>query len=173
MKQIMEKLPLEADKGSKNISQIMEKARSMGLRTTPAVVEKKPLIGRKVSVWAKLLDARVPALLDAGSMISMVPVGVLIRAKCRGFDVDCLEVIPEKEMESVYDASNHKMEFLGVVKITAELENLSEKELASHIRDSSDDEILLGTNSLEELGVQLTVSRTEEDSPRAECQNSS
>ncbi|EYC16536.1 hypothetical protein Y032_0033g2708 [Ancylostoma ceylanicum] len=171
VKQIVEKLPLDASRGSKRMSQILEKARSMGLRTKSTVVEKKPLIGRKVSVWAKLLDARVPALLDTGSMISIVPVGVLIRAKSRGFDVDCLEVIPESEMESVYDASNHKMEFLGAVKITVELENGRKNEIAFHIRDSSDDEILLGTNSLDELGVQLTVSKAEEDNPRGDCQN--
>ncbi|EYB97083.1 hypothetical protein Y032_0143g2375 [Ancylostoma ceylanicum] len=173
VKQIVEKLPLDTSRGSKCMSQILEKARSMGLRTKPTVVEKKPLIGRKVSVSAKLLDARVPALLDTGSMISIVPVGVLIRAKSRGFDVDCLEVIPESEMESVYDASNHKMEFLGAVKITVELENGRKNEVAFHIRDSSDDEILLGTNSLDELGVQLTVSKAEEDNPREDCQNSS
>ncbi|EYC34460.1 hypothetical protein Y032_0001g428 [Ancylostoma ceylanicum] len=76
-------------------------------------------------------------------------------------------------MESVYDASNHKIEFLGAVKIAVELEKSRKGEVAFHTLDSSDNEILLGTNSLEDLGVQLTLSKGKEDTLEAECLNSS
>lgn len=58
---------------------------------------------------AKLLDTRSPALLDTGSMITIVPVGVLAKTKDRGSDVDGLEVIPARERMQVYDASKNEM----------------------------------------------------------------
>lgn len=94
----------------------------------------------------KLLDVLVSALLDKGSMMSIVPVDVLIGAKNRGFGVDCSEVIVEEEMETVYGAFNHKMEFIGAVKISVELEESRKNEVAFHILDSSDNGILIVTN---------------------------
>ncbi|EYC38562.1 hypothetical protein Y032_0710g1733 [Ancylostoma ceylanicum] len=59
------------------------------------------------------MNDRLPAMLDTGSMISIVLVGVLARAKAKGFNVDSLEVIARTKIEPVYDASNNRIEFLG------------------------------------------------------------
>ncbi|KHJ97255.1 zinc knuckle [Oesophagostomum dentatum] len=120
------------------LSKIITQARSMGVRTG-VLRERKPLVGVKVTAWARMLEERIPALLDTGSMISFVPVGVLVRAKKRGFDIDSLEVLPKKEMEPVYDAY-----------------------------DSSDEEILLGTNALSDLGMQWWISKDDENSSKTD-----
>ncbi|EYC32618.1 hypothetical protein Y032_0003g1695 [Ancylostoma ceylanicum] len=91
-------------------------------------------------------------------MISIIPVGILAEAKRRGFDVDSLKVIDDKEMEIVYDASGNRMEFLGAVKIPVALEGGKSSVVAFHIVDRRD-EVVLGTNSLADLGVELRVGR--------------
>ncbi|EYC34973.1 hypothetical protein Y032_1220g3764 [Ancylostoma ceylanicum] len=64
-------------------------------------------------------------------------------------------------MVPVYDASGNRMTFLGAVKIWVELEGGKKSEVAFHISDVKDDDILIGTNSLKELGVQLTFIQDE------------
>ncbi|KAL6727289.1 hypothetical protein Aduo_009179 [Ancylostoma duodenale] len=59
---------------------------------------KETLGGRKVLRMGQTILSSLPAILDTGSMISIIPVGVLARAEDTGVDVDKLEVIPEKEM---------------------------------------------------------------------------
>lgn len=102
-------------------------------------------------------------------MISIVPDGVLARAKDRGFDVDSLEVIPARERMPVFDASNNEMQFLDATKIELQPEEGGKSEVAFHITDSPEDEVLLGTNALEYLGVQLKIAkRSTEESIRAQ-----
>ncbi|KAL6726279.1 hypothetical protein Aduo_008267 [Ancylostoma duodenale] len=60
-------------------------------------------------------------------------------------------------MVPLYDASGNRMTFLGAVKVRVEMEGGKKSEVAFHISDVKDDDILLGTNSLNELGVQLTL----------------
>ncbi|KAL6724072.1 hypothetical protein Aduo_019005 [Ancylostoma duodenale] len=60
-------------------------------------------------------------------------------------------------MVPVCDASGNRMTFLGAVKVRVELEGGKKSEVAFHISDVKDDDILLGTISLKELGVQLTL----------------
>ncbi|KHJ99572.1 zinc knuckle [Oesophagostomum dentatum] len=144
------------------LSKIITQARSMGVRTS-VVSERKPLVGMKVTAWARMLEERISALMDTGSMISIVPVGVLVRAKKRGFDIDSLEVLPEKEMEPICDASGRRMKFLGAVKTAVALEQGKKNEVAFYILDSNSNKIVLGTNSLEDLGVTWKIVGRAED----------
>ncbi|VDL68809.1 unnamed protein product, partial [Nippostrongylus brasiliensis] len=143
------------------MSQLIEKARSMGVRTTThdtqTPVGSSPLVGRRVSVVVGVLDTKVPALLDTGSMVSIVPIGVVARARKRGFDVESLELIRSEWQKPVYDASNNRMEFLGAARIEVEMENGMKEKVAFYITDSAEEEILLGTNALENLGVYLQI----------------
>ncbi|VDO91021.1 unnamed protein product [Haemonchus placei] len=50
-----------------------------------------PLVGNMVLAWARLSDMRVPAILDAGSMISILPVGLLARTQEEAFDMEKLD----------------------------------------------------------------------------------
>ncbi|KAK6024963.1 zinc knuckle [Ostertagia ostertagi] len=64
----VEKEPASDDR----ISLIVQKARSMGVRLAADPRTTTALVGRRMSGWARVLDTRIPALLDAGSMISIV-----------------------------------------------------------------------------------------------------
>lgn len=143
------------------IAEIITNARSLGLRS-PAR-EATPLVGKTMTVSARLVDTQVSAILDTGSMISILPVGVLARAQQAGYDVDSLEVLPKDTMVPVYDASGNQMAFLGAVKVLVELEGGKKVEVAFHIADEKGDEILLGTNALDKLGVQVVLTPQETD----------
>ncbi|KAK6049424.1 hypothetical protein COOONC_13071, partial [Cooperia oncophora] len=65
---------------------------------------------------------------------------------------------PLIDMVPVYDASGNRMEFMGAVKITVELEGGRKAKVSFHIMDVNEKEILLGTNSLDQLGVNVHIS---------------
>ncbi|XGW25479.1 hypothetical protein V3C99_006696, partial [Haemonchus contortus] len=131
----------------------------MGVETADSPKTSSPLVGKRMACWTRMLECRVPTLLDTGSTISIVPARVLARAKDRGFDVDRLELIKDDKNVPVYDASNNRMKFMGAVRIMVELEGGRSSDVAFYIVDSCDDEVLLGTNALSDLGVDLTISQ--------------
>lgn len=51
----------------------------------------------------KLMGGSNPALLDTGPMISIIPLGELIKARNEGFDIDSLQPIDNYETEPVFD----------------------------------------------------------------------
>nr|CDJ95103.1 gag, pol and env protein precursor [Haemonchus contortus] len=117
------------------------------------------LVGKKSTAWVNMLNERVRALIDTGSMISIVPIGLLARAQDNGFDVDSLTVIDRETLEPVYDASNNEMQFLGGISIAVKIEGGSEYEVAFYISKEKGHEVLLGTNALGGLGVQIHLPR--------------
>ncbi|KAL6742239.1 hypothetical protein Aduo_015408 [Ancylostoma duodenale] len=94
-------------------------------------------------------------------MISIIPLGVLVRAHQQGFDIDSLQAIPKEEIQPVFDASNNPMNFVGAVRIEVELEGGRPSEVAFHVAKSDEEEILLGTNALPDLGVRLSLMKDE------------
>ncbi|KAK6012773.1 zinc knuckle [Ostertagia ostertagi] len=138
----------------------LKKNPNLGVKCELIESAETPLVGRTVSVKARLLNMSVPAILDTGSMVSIMPVGVLARAQKTGFDVDSLEVIPKGSMVPVLDASGNSMTFLGAVfDCSHKLEGGDRAEVAFHISDVKEGEILLGTNALKEVGVQVVLTR--------------
>ncbi|KAK6037463.1 hypothetical protein COOONC_25032, partial [Cooperia oncophora] len=98
-------------KETDRISDIVREAQSMGIRS-----EKRSsvanLVGEKSSASVKMLHGTFPALIDTGSMVSIVPVGLLERAQ-------------------------------------------KKSEIAFYISKEKGQEVLLGTNALEKLGVHI------------------
>lgn len=91
-------------------------------------------------------------------MISIIPLDVLVRTKQKGLDIDSLEPIDKKKIEPVFEASNNPMVFLGAVRIDVQLEEEPPRGSAAfHMAKGEEDEILLGTNALPSLGVQLSL----------------
>ncbi|VDO31495.1 unnamed protein product [Haemonchus placei] len=119
------------------------------------VAEQTATVGKKSTAWVSMLNERVRALIDTGSMLSIVPIGLLARAQDNGFDDDSLTVIDRETLEPVYDASNKEMEFLGGVSKAVKMEGGSEYEVAFYISKEKGHEVLLGTNALGSLGVQI------------------
>ncbi|CAJ0606662.1 unnamed protein product [Cylicocyclus nassatus] len=142
-----------------NLTEVIGKATSLGLKVYMG--SKGSLVGEKCAAQISMLNLQVPAILDTGSMISIVPVGVLARAKKAGYDVDVLEVIPDRKLNPVYDASTNRMNFLGAVKVPVKLEGGKKSIVAFHISDVKDDDVLIGTNALAALGVDIIL-KTEE-----------
>ncbi|RCN34048.1 zinc knuckle [Ancylostoma caninum] len=147
----------ERSQEQNKVADVIAKARSLGVKITGQSEGNGALVGEKFAVSVMIMEERMPAILDTGSIISILPVGVLARARDAGFDVNSLEVLPESSMVPVYDASGNRMTFLGAVKVYVGLEDGKKSEVAFHILDVKDDDILLSTNSLKELGVQLTL----------------
>ncbi|VDL84330.1 unnamed protein product [Nippostrongylus brasiliensis] len=59
------------------------------------------LVGERLVGQLNLLDGSCPALLDTGSMISIIPIEVLAQAKERGYDVDALQLIENSQLRPV------------------------------------------------------------------------
>ncbi|KHJ79202.1 hypothetical protein OESDEN_21158 [Oesophagostomum dentatum] len=150
----------------KNIGSILESARSLGVRTAKITSLSQPLLGEKLQAWAKLTDMRVPAMLDTGSMISIIPVGPIAQARGKGYDVESLKLVEGREMVPVCDASGNLMKFLGAVKMEVELENGRKSLVAFHIADTCEKEVLLGTNSLRDLGIEVVIGKSSDVVPR-------
>ncbi|KAK6021093.1 zinc knuckle, partial [Ostertagia ostertagi] len=144
------------NKEGTRISDLMRQARSMGMVVEKGSAE-TDLVGEKSTAWVSMMNERVSALIDTGSMVSIVPVGLLARAQKNGFDVDSLTVIDQKTLDPVYDASNNRMQFLGGVVIGVKIEGGAEYEVAFYISNDKGQEVLLGTNALKSLGVQIQL----------------
>ncbi|KAK5966835.1 CCHC-type domain-containing protein [Trichostrongylus colubriformis] len=107
----------DLDKGDAKVSSMVKQCRSLGMATRERASEKTDLIGGQIMIALDLLEDRCKALVDTGSMISIIPIEVLARAQDRGFDVDSLAVVPKSELKPVFDASSNRMDFLGAVYI--------------------------------------------------------
>ncbi|KAK6010205.1 hypothetical protein OSTOST_24780, partial [Ostertagia ostertagi] len=151
-----ERTKTKRNKEKTRISDLVREARSMGM-----VVEKcsatSNLVGRKLTAWVSALNERVPALIDTGSMVSIVSIGLLAKAQDNGFDVDSLRVIDREALNPVFDASGSRMQFLGGVVIVVKIDGGTESEIAFYISKEKGQKILLGTNALQKLGVQIKL----------------
>ncbi|KAK6022583.1 zinc knuckle [Ostertagia ostertagi] len=142
---------------SNTLSEIISKARNMAVRVRRQDEESTELIGNRVVKQLCLLGGKSPALIDTGSMISIIPVQVLAEAQDRGFDVDTLKLVNKSQLVPVYDASNNKMELLGAVYIEVELVGGNRRWVPFHISPSKENELILGTNALSRLGVEVSI----------------
>ncbi|KAK6043594.1 zinc knuckle [Cooperia oncophora] len=82
---------------------------------------------------------------------------VLARAQDSGYDVDMLEMIEECELSPVYDAQDNRMGFLVIIE--AELLEVNSRKVAFHISRRKEDVIILGTNALHDLGVEVSIGK--------------
>ncbi|KAK6044692.1 zinc knuckle, partial [Cooperia oncophora] len=153
------------------LSAIINQARSLGIAVKEGKPMKSTLIGDRVIASLNLLDRTAPALIDTGSMISIIPVGVLAKAQDNGYDVDALQLIEQDRLSPVFDASDNRMNFLGAVIIEAELHEGNRCKVAFHISKKKEEEIILGTNALADLGVGISIAR-KGGSPREQSDSS-
>ncbi|KAK6025952.1 zinc knuckle [Ostertagia ostertagi] len=139
------------------VSRIIEQARSLGMAVKNARVKRSALIGDRVVVSINLLDRENQALVDTGSMISILPVDILRKAQDSGYDVDALELVEESSLSPVFDASGNRMHFLGAVIVETELHGGNRERVAFHISKGKEEEIILGTNALGRLGIEVSI----------------
>uniref|UniRef100_A0A7I4YW91 Gag-pol polyprotein n=1 Tax=Haemonchus contortus TaxID=6289 RepID=A0A7I4YW91_HAECO len=123
-------------------------------------------IGKLMRRNIRLLGLTAPALIDSGSMVSIIPINLLEKAQEKGYEVDTLPTITESEVGPVYDASGNEMERVGAVTAEAELEGGRRTKLVLHIMPLPQDEVLSGMNALAKPGVQISITNGEEDELR-------
>ncbi|WKX95827.1 hypothetical protein Q1695_012348 [Nippostrongylus brasiliensis] len=117
-----------------------------------------PLFGKKMSTELELFGRKWKGLLDTGSEISIIPAQVLLQAKSDGFDID--SDVPEfsiDDSQRVYDASGNAMHFVTVVEVKLKECGTAGREVRAkaYVTKAGDEEIILGTNVLPQLGYQL------------------
>ncbi|EYC08031.1 hypothetical protein Y032_0068g259 [Ancylostoma ceylanicum] len=112
------------------------------------------LVGRQTVTNVRLLGLTRKALLDTGSQISIIPLGMFQASLATGFNLDTdVEEISINHRNPVYDASGNKMSFKGAVRLTLQLENGVKRRIALFVMAGGDGMVVLGTNALAKLGI--------------------
>ncbi|KAL6729616.1 hypothetical protein Aduo_000658 [Ancylostoma duodenale] len=106
----------------------------------------------------ELLGVKAKALIDTGSVISIIPVGLLKRAQHAGSDLDEMVTMMEDDDDvQVYDASGNPMEFLMRIALEIKVQGAGRAKTQLYIQQSKDQLVLLGTNVLAALGIEVKL----------------
>ncbi|VDO91603.1 unnamed protein product [Heligmosomoides polygyrus] len=126
--------------------------RSMGVQMGKGKDKFPPndLVGERMVVPARVLGSKEKALLGTRSMISIVPVEMLARARDRKVDVDSFKFVEKSKLTTVHDASGNRMDFLGAVYLAVNLEGGGSGVVAFHISANKEEELIIGTNAMSE-----------------------
>ncbi|KAK5981123.1 hypothetical protein GCK32_022514, partial [Trichostrongylus colubriformis] len=139
------------------LSSIVSRVKSMGMAVRENESAASDLIGDRMTVALNLLGESCEALVDTGSMISIVPVELLAKVQDQGFDLDSLDMVPKAHLKPVFDASDNRMEFLAAVYIEVKVEGGMTERVAFHISPRKETEVILGTNALNKLGISVLI----------------
>ncbi|XGW16659.1 hypothetical protein V3C99_001814 [Haemonchus contortus] len=131
----------------------------MGMKLSGKGTEESDLIGERLTISLKVLGEQCQALVDTGSMISIVPVELLAKAQDKGVDLDSLSMIPKAKLKPVYDASDRRMDFLAAVYLEVELNDGCTQEVAFHISPRKECEVIVGMNALSKLGINMIIGK--------------
>uniref|UniRef100_A0A7I4YM70 CCHC-type domain-containing protein n=1 Tax=Haemonchus contortus TaxID=6289 RepID=A0A7I4YM70_HAECO len=102
------------------------------------------------------------AMIDTGSVLSIVPMGLLKQAQNKGVDLDgMVKVMNWRAKRPIVDASGNAMSFLKLIATDVQLHDAQSACVQLHIQDSPESLVLLGTNALKALGVDIRLSRVE------------
>ncbi|KAK6018806.1 zinc knuckle [Ostertagia ostertagi] len=97
-------------------------------------------------------EIRAKALIDTGSVISIISLGTLKRAQKEGADLDnMITMLGEVGVHDIKDA----MQFLQLISTDLEVLGARKARVYMHVQNNMDETILLGTNALESLGIQI------------------
>ncbi|KAK6029636.1 hypothetical protein OSTOST_04251 [Ostertagia ostertagi] len=98
------------------------------------------------------------ALIDTGSVVSIIPVGLLKLAQERGVDMDrMVTMLGEPNQNQVLDASGNPMKFLMRIAVEIEVKGAKRAKVQLHVQQSDDTLILLGTNAMKALGIEVNL----------------
>uniref|UniRef100_A0A7I4YAN1 CCHC-type domain-containing protein n=1 Tax=Haemonchus contortus TaxID=6289 RepID=A0A7I4YAN1_HAECO len=149
----------EPSRDGRSLSSIINEARCMGMKLSGKGTEESDLIGERLTISLKVLGEQCQALVDTGSMISIVPVELLAKAQDKGVDLDSLSMIPKAKLKPVYDASDRRMDFLAAVYLEVELNDGCTQEVAFHISPRKECEVIVGMNALSKLGINMIIGK--------------
>ncbi|RCN25826.1 zinc knuckle [Ancylostoma caninum] len=107
----------------------------------------------------EIFGMRARALVDTGSIITIVPVGLLKRARNEGIDLDSkVTMIGKGGEQRIVDASGNPMQFHMIIEADVKLVGSPTIKAQMHVHPSSYEVLLLGTNVLGALGVRVHMS---------------
>ncbi|EYC38184.1 hypothetical protein Y032_0736g1942 [Ancylostoma ceylanicum] len=102
---------------------------------------------------------KIKALIDTGSVISVIPVGVVEKVQRSGVDLDSMAtMMGDGEEAQVYNASGDPMEFLMRIATDVKVCGAGSATAQFHLQQSSDEVFMLGTNVLGALGIHVKLS---------------
>ncbi|RCN53811.1 zinc knuckle [Ancylostoma caninum] len=106
----------------------------------------------------EIFGMRARALVDTGSIITIVPVGLLKRTRNEGIDLDSkVTMIGKGGEQRIVDASGNPMQFHMIIEADVKLVGSPTIKAQMHVHPSSDEVLLLGTNVLGALGVRVQM----------------
>ncbi|RCN36406.1 zinc knuckle, partial [Ancylostoma caninum] len=114
--------------------------------------------GKPFMCNVQVLGLNAKALIDTGSVLSIMPVGLLKRAQNRVDFDQLVEIKDNINIQQVIDASGQSMHFLGVIAALVKVQGAGEAKVQMHVQKTADCTLLLGTNALEFLGIRVTLS---------------
>ncbi|KAK5979129.1 hypothetical protein GCK32_020207, partial [Trichostrongylus colubriformis] len=100
------------------------------------------------------------AMIDTGSVISIVPMGLLKRAQREGADLDkSVTVMNSTDNRPIFDASGNAMSFLKLIAANVRIQEAQWARVQLHVQDSPETLVLIGANALKALGIDVTLTR--------------
>ncbi|WKY15253.1 hypothetical protein Q1695_000605 [Nippostrongylus brasiliensis] len=122
---------------------------------------KSKAYGKPCTCSLQLLGIQAKALVDSGSVLSIIPSGFFFRLISEGVDLDPLvTMVGPAQSTKVRDASGNSMSFLMRVEISVSLAGGRDTKVQFHVQKADKELILLGTNALQALGVGIQFTPT-------------
>ncbi|VDO06692.1 unnamed protein product [Haemonchus placei] len=126
------------------------------IRRSPMAVTKA--YGEPCKCDVEVLGLKVNALVDTGSVISIISVGLLKLALDQGVDVDkVVTMLGEADKDKVLDASGNPMKFLMRIAVDVKVKGANSARVQLHVQHTHDTFILLGTNAMKALGIEVIL----------------
>ncbi|EYC19204.1 hypothetical protein Y032_0025g1233 [Ancylostoma ceylanicum] len=121
-------------------------------------------VGQPCVCNVKIFGVTTKALIDTGSVISIVPVGLLKMARQQGvnFDAEAAKVGSGNE-RTLIDASGNPMSFLAELVANVRVQEAGKAPVHLYVQRTQDTTLLLGTNALSELGITIIFSTSASD----------
>ncbi|EYC24467.1 hypothetical protein Y032_0013g1920 [Ancylostoma ceylanicum] len=106
----------------------------------------------------RVFGLEAEALIDSGSVITILPLGLLKKARDQGADLDKMVTMMGDGGDSqVQDASGNPMSFLMRIATAIQVKGGGSARVQMHIQKSDSDTILIGTNAFEALRIQIRL----------------
>ncbi|KAK6056897.1 zinc knuckle [Cooperia oncophora] len=118
-------------------------------------------VGKPSTCEVEIFGITAKALVDTGSVISIIPVGLLKRVREQGADLDAkAHIVGDGKQRRLFDASGNAMSFLSEIKTEVMVIGASTACVHMHVQQSNDDTLLLGSGDFSETDPQMVQHAT-------------
>ncbi|KAL6742133.1 hypothetical protein Aduo_015321 [Ancylostoma duodenale] len=140
-----------------------------GIRDDTSIRNTTEAYGKPYICEVNIMNVKAKAMIDTGSIISILPLGLLKLALENGSPLDDLvTMLRDGDGRKIVDASGNEMSFLMLVATDVQVLGAGSARVQFHIQRTPDTLILLGMNALESSGIEICMDRGQASQP---CQN--